>query len=72
MSLVDSYIGEVLDEVKKLGIADNTIIIVMGDNGPMKQEIPGSGYSQWLFRGTKGSSLEGGHRVLVPLLNGRV
>ncbi|NOR43595.1 MAG: sulfatase-like hydrolase/transferase [Gammaproteobacteria bacterium] len=63
MSLVDRYIGEVLDEVKKLGIEDNTIIVVMGDNGPMKQEIPGSGYSQWLFRGVKGSSLEGGHRV---------
>ena len=63
MSLVDGYIGEVLDEIKKLGIEDNTIIMVMGDNGPMKQEIPGSGYSQWLFRGTKGEALEGGHRV---------
>ncbi len=31
----------------------------MGDNGPMKQEIPGSGYSEWLFRGTKGQALEG-------------
>ena len=63
MKVVDGYIGEVLAEIDKLGIADNTIVMVMGDNGPMKQEIPGSGYSQWLFRGTKGQSLEGGHRV---------
>ncbi len=63
MQVVDGYIGEVLDEIKKLGIEDNTIVMVMGDNGPMKQEIPASGYSQWLFRGTKGQSLEGGHRV---------
>ena len=63
MQVVDGYIGEVLDEIKKLGVEDNTIVVVMGDNGPMKQEIPGSGYSEWLFRGFKGQALEGGHRV---------
>ena len=63
MTLVDRYIGEVIDEIDRLGIADNTIVMVMGDNGPMKQEIPGSGYSQWLFQGTKGTAWEGGHRV---------
>ena len=63
MAVVDGYIGEVLDEIDKLGVADNTIVVIMGDNGPMKQEIPASGYSQWLFRGTKGQALEGGHRV---------
>lgn len=63
MAVVDGYIGEVLDEIDNLGIADNTIVMIMGDNGPMKQEIPASGYSQWLFRGTKGQALEGGHRV---------
>jgi len=63
MSVVDDYIGEILAEINRLGIADNTLVVVMGDNGPMKQVIPGSGYSDWIFRGTKGSSLEGGHRV---------
>ncbi|WP_299644340.1 sulfatase-like hydrolase/transferase [uncultured Ruegeria sp.] len=63
MTLVDGYIGEVLDEIDALGIADNTIVMVMGDNGPMKQESPDSGYTEWLFRGVKGSALEGGHRV---------
>ncbi len=64
MAVVDGYIGEVLDEIKKLGIEDNTIVMVMGDNGPMKQELGTNyGYSEWLFRGTKGQALEGGHRV---------
>ena len=63
MTIVDGYIGEVLDEIEALGIGDNTIVMVMGDNGPMKQEIPDAGYSEWLFRGTKGTALEGGHRV---------
>ena len=63
MALVDQYIGEVLEEIDRLGIADNTIVMVMGDNGPMKQDQPASGYSEWLFRGTKGQALEGGHRV---------
>jgi arylsulfatase len=63
MAVVDGYIGALLEEIENLGVADNTIVLVMGDNGPMKQEIPASGYSQWLFRGTKGQALEGGHRV---------
>ncbi len=63
MALVDEYIGEILDEIKKQGIEDNTIVVVMGDNGPMKQDLPASGYTDWIFRGTKGTSLEGGHRV---------
>jgi arylsulfatase len=63
MAVVDGYIGEIVEEMERLGVADNTILMVMGDNGPMKQEIPDSGYSEWLFRGTKGQALEGGHRV---------
>ena len=64
MQIVDRYIGEVLDEIKKLGLEENTIVMVMGDNGPMKQELGTNyGYSEWLFRGTKGQALEGGHRV---------
>jgi arylsulfatase len=63
MAVVDGYIGEILNELDTLGIADNTVVMVMGDNGPMKQEIPVNGYSEWLFRGTKGQALEGGHRV---------
>ncbi len=63
MAVVDTYIGQILAEIDRLGIADNTIVMVMGDNGPMKQELPENGIAEWLFRGTKGSALEGGHRV---------
>ena len=63
MTLVDSYVGEVLDEINRLGIADNTLVVLMGDNGVMYQDMGTSGYSEWIFRGHKGSSLEGGHRV---------
>ena len=59
----DGHVGALLSKLDELGIADNTIVMVMGDNGPMKQEQPDNGYAEWLFRGTKGSALEGGHRV---------
>ena len=63
MALTDQYIGEILGEINKLGIEDNTLVVIMGDNGPMKQDLGWSGYSDWIFRGTKGTALEGGHRV---------
>jgi arylsulfatase A-like enzyme len=45
------------------GKADNTVVVVMSDNGPMMQAMPESGYSQLVFRGFKGDVLEGGVRV---------
>ncbi|MHC4362692.1 MAG: sulfatase-like hydrolase/transferase [Planctomycetota bacterium] len=33
MKLVDQWIGELMAEMDKLGIADNTLVIIMGDNG---------------------------------------
>ena len=63
MAVVDEYIGELLAELEELGVADNTLVIVMGDNGVMYQDMGTSGYSEWIFRGHKGSALEGGHRV---------
>ncbi len=63
MAVVDEYVGELMDELDKLGIADNTLVVVMGDNGVMYQDMGTSGYSQWIFRGVKGQALEGGHRV---------
>jgi len=34
---MDEWIGAIVEEVDKLGIAENTIIMVMGDNGPFLQ-----------------------------------
>ena len=60
---VDQWIGEIVDEVERLGIAENTIIMVMGDNGTMTQYVGLSGASDRIYRGGKGDHLEGGVRV---------
>ncbi|MHC4131911.1 MAG: sulfatase-like hydrolase/transferase [Planctomycetota bacterium] len=63
MKLVDQWIGELMAEMEKLGVADNTLVIVMGDNGHFTKYSPQSGYTPMIFRGGKGSTLEGGVRV---------
>jgi len=60
---VDEWVGEIIDEVDKQGIAENTIIVVMGDNGPFMQYIGASGQSDRIYRGGKTQHLEGGVRV---------
>ena len=63
MKLVDKWIGDIMNEMDKLGIADNTILIVMGDNGHFTKYSPQSGYTPMIFRGGKGDTTEGGVRV---------
>jgi arylsulfatase len=60
---VDEWIGDIVAEVDNLGIADNTIVIVMGDNGPFMQYAGASGQSDRIYRGGKADHLEGGVRV---------
>lgn len=60
---VDKWIGEIINEVRDLGISENTIIIVMGDNGPFMQYAGITGSSDRLYRGGKAQHLEGGVRV---------
>jgi arylsulfatase A-like enzyme len=52
-----------MDEMESLGIADNTIVIIMGDNGHFTKYSPQSGYTPMVFRGGKGDTTEGGVRV---------
>ncbi len=42
MKKLDGWIGDIMDE---LGIADNTLLVVMGDNGHFTKYSPGSGYT---------------------------
>ena len=63
MKQLDGWIGEILGEVDKLGIADNTLVVVMGDNGHFTKYSPGSGFTPMIFRGGKGDATEGGVRV---------
>jgi arylsulfatase A-like enzyme len=58
---IDSYVGELLDTVDKLGVKDNTIFIFTSDNGPEMFE-PWNGWAgPW--RGTYFTGLEGSLRV---------
>lgn len=63
---LDENIGRILDEVERLGISDNTIIIFISDNGPQFQS-PLSEGEEWRFnnglRGSKGNVYEGGIKV---------
>lgn len=63
MELVDKWIGDLLAEMEDLGVADNTIVIIMGDNGHFTKYSPQSGYTPMVFRGGKGATTEGGVRV---------
>ena len=58
----DIYVGKLMKELKQLGIEDNTLVIMMADNGPMIHNGP-VGMVETLYRGGKGDFLEGGVRV---------
>ncbi|MHC4942802.1 MAG: sulfatase-like hydrolase/transferase [Planctomycetota bacterium] len=61
---MDAFVGKVMEELKQLGIAENTLFIAMADNGPMVHSPPpGWGMLPMLYRGGKGDFLEGGVRV---------
>ena len=61
---VDAFIGQVMDELKALGIAENTLLVAMADNGPMvTNPPPGLGMTETIFTGGKGDHTEGGVRV---------
>jgi len=57
----DKHVGELLDLLDELGIADNTIVIYTCDNGPHFSEWPDGGNTP--FRGEKNTNWEGGYRV---------
>ena len=63
MKLVDKWVGDIMAEMEKLGVADNTIVVAMGDNGHFTKYSPQSGYTPMVYRGGKGDSTEGGVRV---------
>ncbi len=61
---IDPFVGKLLAKLKDLGIAENTLVVCMADNGPMSHNPPpGCGFAETIFRGGKGDFLEGGVRV---------
>lgn len=65
VSLLDKYVGEVRQELKDLGIDDNTIVIFTSDNGPHMEggADPEFFNSNGPLRGFKRDLYEGGVRV---------
>jgi arylsulfatase A-like enzyme len=57
----DEFVGRILDKLKALGVADNTIVVYATDNGNELMYWPDGGYAP--FRGEKGTTWEGGVRV---------
>ena len=64
----DFIVGELMETLQRLGMAENTLVIVSSDNGPetgpvvaMRRDHDHDGARPW--RGMKRDNWEGGHRV---------
>jgi arylsulfatase A-like enzyme len=64
----DYVVGELIKTLEKLGVADNTVVMVTSDNGPevtsvvrMRADYGHDGARPW--RGVKRDQWEGGHRI---------
>jgi len=64
----DYIVGELMKTLEKLGVADNTVVMISSDNGPetisvvrMREDYGHDGSMPW--RGMKRDNWEGGHRV---------
>ena len=67
--IIEPDIAALRATLKELGIAENTLIVAMADNGPMTHNPPpGAGLGEGPFRGGKGDFTEGGVRVCAAAL----
>ena len=67
--VIEPDIAALRSTLEELGIAENTLIIAMADNGPMTHNPPaGAGLGEGMFRGGKGDFTEGGVRVPAAAL----
>jgi len=57
----DRHVGELLDHLDELGIAENTVVFYSTDNGPHYNTWPDAGTTP--FRSEKNSNWEGAYRV---------
>lgn len=68
VSTADELIGQVLDRVRELGLADNTIVALQSDHGHSTEiRAFGGGGNAGPYRGAKFSMFEGGIRVVSML-----
>jgi arylsulfatase len=57
----DTMVGQLLDKIEELGLAENTIVMYSTDNGAESFSWPDGGTTP--FRGEKATNWEGGYRV---------
>ncbi len=57
----DKNVGAILDLIDQLGIAENTIVLYITDNGPLRNSWPDAGTT--CFRSEKNTGWEGAYRV---------
>jgi len=65
---MDIAVGEIRQKLVDLGVAENTLIVFVGDNGSDSPAttvdgLPSGSFNDWPMRGKKGSKWEGGTRV---------
>ena len=61
---LDGMLGEVFEKIDELGISENTVVVLMADNGNMHiYPNYASGFNELIYRGGKTDHLEGGVRV---------
>lgn len=58
---LDARIGRIMDKIRSMPNANNTLVFYTTDNGAWQDVYPDAGYTP--FRGTKGTLREGGNRV---------
>jgi arylsulfatase len=58
---LDGYVGQLLDKLDDLGVAENTIVVFTTDNGAEVMSWPDGGCTP--FRGEKDTNWEGGWRI---------
>ncbi|MFC5050873.1 sulfatase-like hydrolase/transferase [Rubritalea spongiae] len=69
---VDNSVGAIMAKLTELGVAENTLVFFLGDNGSDSPALSDEGWPRGIFfddfpmRGKKGSAYEGGIRV--PLI----
>lgn len=63
VSRLDGYLGEIVEELERLGLTENTLVFFTSDNGAVGNERTEFLDSAARMRGSKGTVYEGGLRV---------
>jgi arylsulfatase A len=66
VAFLDKTVGRVVDDLERLGLRENTLVIFVGDNGTTKKGAENLTLGGRTINGTKGSMMEGGS--LVPMI----